>query len=156
MLKRAIPALLLLLTVAAPMASAQTPRTPDECFGFSFGKWEPALRSAASTYSPGYDPTSSAPAGAPRSWATRAPNGSPSTAGEPADSVLLLFPPWWPAGVAIQWTTRHGDTLVGLARALVADGRVKNPESPVRALRVTCGAAPAARAAPRDSSLRGS
>lgn len=111
-------------------------QAPDECFGFTFGKWEPSLRSASSAYSPGYDPTSSAPAGAPRSWAARTPANDSS--GAPADSVLLLFPPWWPAGVAIQWTAQQGDTLIGLARALVADGRVKNPQTSVRALRFPC------------------
>jgi hypothetical protein len=52
--------------------------------------------------------------------------------------VLLLFPAWWPVGVSIEWTEQHGDTLVGIARALVADGRVKNPVSIVRAMRVPC------------------
>jgi hypothetical protein len=130
-------AALIALAVTAQATVAQVPSpTPDECFGFSFGKWEPSLRSTSSTYSPGYDPTGTAPAGATRSWAMRAP--TTSTSGAPADSVLLLFPPWWPAGVAIQWTAQRGDTLIGVARALVADGRVKNPESAVRALRVPC------------------
>ena len=129
-------------------------QTPDECFGFTFGKWEPSLRSASSTYSPGYDPTASAPAGSARSWAARTPANDSS--GAPADSVLLLFPPWWPAGVAIKWTTQHGDTLLGLARALVADGRVKNPEASVRALHIPCRSSePASRPLP-DTSSRGS
>lgn len=126
-------------------------QTPDECFGFTFGRWEPSLKSASSIYSPGYDPTSSAPPGAPPSWAARTPTNDSS--GAPADSVLLLFPSWWPAGVAIQWSAQHGDTLIGLARALVADGRLKNPESPVRALRVPCRSPSRAAA---DTSSRGS
>ena len=126
-------------------------QTPQECFGFTFGRWEPSLKSASSIYSPGYDPTSSAPTGAPPSWAARTPTNDSS--GARADSVLLLFPSWWPAGVAIQWTAQRGDTLIGLARALVADGRLKNPESPVRALRVPCR--PPSRAA-ADTSSRGS
>jgi hypothetical protein len=131
-----LPVVAIALTTRSTAAQSLSP-APDECFGFSFGKWEPSLRSTSSTYSPGYDPTGSAPAGAPRSWATRAPTSGGASAA-PADSVLLLFPPWWPAGVAIQWTSQRGDTLIGIARALVADGRVKNPQSAVRALRVSC------------------
>jgi hypothetical protein len=118
-------------------AQAQPPRmpVPDECFGFKFGSWDPPLKSVASTYNPGYDPVSSAPAGSPRDWAVRIPNGKPETA---ADSVLLLFPGWWPAGVAIEWTEQRGDTLLGRARALVADGRVKNPVTAVRGMHVAC------------------
>ncbi len=118
-------------------AQAQPPRmpVPDECFGFKFGSWDPPLKSVASTYNPGYDPVSSAPAGSPRDWAARIPNGKPETA---ADSVLLLFPGWWPAGVAIEWTEQRGDTLLGRARALVADGRVKNPVTAVRGMHVAC------------------
>jgi hypothetical protein len=52
--------------------------------------------------------------------------------------VLLLFPAWWPAGVSIEWLEQHGDTLLGRAVALVADGRVKNPVSTVRGVRVAC------------------
>lgn len=153
---RALAAVGLLVAFGALSAGAQTPDpAPDECFGFSFGKWDPPLRTASSTYSPGYDPTSSAPAGAPRSWAMRSPLGTSPDA--PADSVLLLFPPWWPAGIAIQWTAQHGDTLIGVAKALVADGRVKNPETPVRALRVPCRSAPGAPRSPGDTSAtRGS
>ena len=122
---------------AVAQAQASLSRAPDECFGFSFGRWDPPLSSASSTYSPGYDPKSSAPAGAPRAWAMRSPTGSPNQT-QPADSVLLLFPVWWPAGLAIQWTEQRGDTLIGVARALVADGRAKNPETAVRAKHVAC------------------
>lgn len=124
---------------------------PDECYGFKFGSWDPPLKSVASTYNPGYDPVSSAPAGSPRDWAARIPNGKSETA---PDSVLLLFPAWWPAGVAIEWTEQRGDTLVGKARALVADGRVKNPLTSVRGMHVACRRPEGAR---RDtSSGRGS
>jgi hypothetical protein len=150
MRKRLLVGTVLLLS-GASYAQAQAPtEQPDECFGFTFGKWDPPLKRASSTYSPGYDPTMSQPAGAPRSWATRAP--TTSSPGAPADSVLLLFPPWWPAGVAIEWTGQHGDTLIGTARALVADGRVKNPETSVRALHVPCRPASDRGRASRDTS----
>lgn len=108
----------------------------DECYRFAFSAWEPPLNSVANTYNPGHDPTTSAPAGAPPDWAARLGNGKET--GTPSDSVLLLFPGWWPAGVSIDWREQHGDTLVGRAVALVADGRVKNPSSTVRATRVPC------------------
>jgi len=131
--------LLVMLGIAPRMlaAQAQPPRmpAPDECFGFKFGSWDPPLKSVASTYNPGYDPVSSAPAGSPRDWAARISNGKSDA---PADSVLLLFPAWWPAGVAIEWTEQRGDTLIGKAHALVADGRIKNPVTAVRGMRVAC------------------
>ena|SRR2546423_8059479 len=127
-----------LALVPSMLRSQAAPRmpTPDECFGFTFGAWDPPLKSVASTYNPGYDPKASAPAGSPRDWAARVPDGK--AAATPADSVLLLFPAWWPAGVSIEWTEQRGDTLLGRARALVADGRVKNPVSLVRGARVPC------------------
>jgi len=124
------------LAMAPGLAHAQTRSAPDECFGFKFGAWEPSLKSVASAGNPGYDPTASAPAGAQRDWAARVPNGRNTSS--PADSVLMLFPAWWPVGVAIEWTEQHGDTLVGTAHALVADGRLKNPSTTVRGMRVPC------------------
>jgi hypothetical protein len=112
------------------------PPVPDECFRFAFGAWDPPLKTVASTYNPGYDPTTSAPAGSPRDWAARLPNGK-ATDTQP-DSVLLLFPAWWPAGVSIEWRGQRGDTLVGRAVALVADGRVKNPVTAVKGMHVAC------------------
>lgn len=117
---------------------------PNECYGFKFGAWDPPLRTVASAYSPGYDPTTSAPAGAPRDWATRVPNGQATNS--PADSVLMLFPAWWPVGVQIQWTGQHGDTLAGTAIALVSDGRLRNPVTTVRGVRVACTRPDTARA----------
>lgn len=146
MLTRVI--LALALVPAAVGAQASPNAAPDECFGFKFGAWQPSLSSTSSAYAPGYDPTSSAPAGAPRAWAVRWPSGAPGETS--ADSLLLLFPPWWPAGVSIQWTQQRGDTLIGLARALVADGRLKNPESTVRATRIPCRK-PEDRTSPRDT-----
>jgi hypothetical protein len=109
---------------------------PNECYGFKFGAWDPPLKTVASAYSPGHDPTTSAPAGAPRDWAARVPNGQ--TTNSPADTVLMLFPAWWPVGGQIRWTGQHRDTLVGIAIALVADGRLKNPVTTVRGVRVAC------------------
>ena len=131
----------MILGVVTSAAHAQA--SPNECYGFMFGAWEPPLKTVASTYSPGYDPTTSAPPGAPRDWAARVPNGQATHS--PADSVLMLFPGWWPVGVEIRWTTQRGDTLVGTAIALVADGRQKNPVTTVRGVRVSCSRPDSAR-----------
>lgn len=123
----------LLFILGAPLAAQGSSREPDECFGFSFGAWDPPLRSVANTFNPGEDPKAGAATGAPRGWAARTPNGR-----EAGDSSLILFPAWWPSGVTVEWTGARGDTLFGVAHALVADGRLKVPASAVRGLRVPC------------------
>jgi hypothetical protein len=122
-----------LVVLAAPLAAQSSSSEPDECFGFSFGAWDPPLKSVANHWNPGEDPTAASSQGAPRAWAARAPNGR-----EPGDSTLILFPSWWPSGVSVEWTSNRGDTLVGIAHALVADGRLRVPSTSVRGLRVPC------------------
>ena len=138
------------LTLRAGLAAGQRApeRAPDECFGFSFGPWNPPLHSVASASTPGDDPVAGRaappPGDAPRESAARLASDAPS--GDPArDSVLVLFPGWWPAGVSVEWRETRGDTMVGIARALVADGRFKNPVSAVRAIRLPCARTPATR-----------
>ena len=54
---------------------------------------------------------------------------------------VFVFPAWWPVGIVIQFdsATVSGDTLRGVAEAMVADGTAPRPTTRVRALRVTCG-----------------
>ena len=64
------------------------------------------------------------------------------------DSLLILFPPWWPVGVGV-WLERSaapGDTVRGVARAFVADAQVSVPTSTVRAWRAPCAGAGTPRA----------
>lgn len=125
------------LAAAPALAAQDTTRAPDECFRFSFGAWDPPLKKVANPYNPGRDPTAAAGAsGAPRAWAAMTPSGTTAS----ADSVLILFPAWWPSGVTIAWTGARGDTLAGMAHALVADGRLKSPVAAVRGLRIPCAA----------------
>jgi hypothetical protein len=66
-------------------------------------------------------------------------------AGAAEDSVVLLFPRWWPVGVVVELPTRNpafGDTIIGRARALIANGQGTSPTSRVRAWRVLCGRTP--------------
>lgn len=121
-----------LCVLAAPVA-AQSAREPDECFGFSFGAWDPPLKTVANHWNPGNDPTAASSQGAPRAWAAREPSGR-----ESRDSTLILFPTWWPSGVSVEWTSTRGDTLIGVAHALVADGRLQVPSTSVKGLRIRC------------------
>ena len=107
---------------------------PPVCLGFSFGTWTPALswKGAGHGEMPSANVLQHAPSG--RDWA------SDGGAGQP-DSLLILYPAWWPAGVRVDLPTRTpavGDTVVGRAVAFVANGAVKAPEARVRAWRVGC------------------
>ncbi|HEU4640946.1 MAG TPA: hypothetical protein VFS44_00735 [Gemmatimonadaceae bacterium] len=109
---------------------------PNECYGFSFGEWKPPLDWAAA----GHHGTPSAPSDVPPG-----PRGDASHAGLHGDSTIMLYPPWWPAGVLVRFTRRlRGDTLRGTATALVADGRVRAPTASILGWRVRCGAPAAA------------
>jgi hypothetical protein len=120
-----------------PLAAQQTaPGNEPACFGFAFGVWTPALDWKKAGHPPrssAADPT--APNN--RQWAV--------TAADRGDSLFVLFPSWWPAGVLVK--VRHtpaasGDTVAAVATALVADGRLKAPATPARVWAVPCGGAP--------------
>jgi len=107
---------------------------PPVCLGFSFGTWTPALswKGAGHGEMPSTNVLQHAPSG--RDWATDGGVGQP-------DSLLILYPSWWPAGVRVDLPTRTpapGDTVIGRAVAFVANGAVKAPEAKVRAWRVEC------------------
>ncbi|MGQ0642129.1 MAG: hypothetical protein ACT4P6_15380 [Gemmatimonadaceae bacterium] len=103
-----------------------------QCFGFSFGAWNPPLdlRTAGHDTEPSTATQIKAPGG--RDWAA-----SDVT---PNDTTLLLFPAWWPAGVQVIFSRRPTatDTVAGRAMALVADGRATPPRATMRAWRVPC------------------
>jgi len=137
MLRRLVPLLVLSLALFAlvPDARAQA-ASKDEpvCLGFSFGAWTPALdwHGAGHGQMPSAGVLQHAPSG--RDWASDA-------GAEMPDSMLILYPAWWPAGVRVELPTRQpalGDTIVGRALAFVANGAVKAPEAKVRAWRVEC------------------
>jgi hypothetical protein len=144
---RAAGAVVLSLACAGGRSAAQAAtRPPDECFAVSFGVWDPPLDwSAAGHAGP--------PTLPPEARGTE--RGDASRQGLSGDSSIMLYPPWWPAGVLVKFTGSHaaGDTLSGVATALVADGRRRPPRAAVRVVRRPCRAAgPARPAAPRDSS----
>ena len=126
---------------AAPALYAQavgppaTPAAEEECFGFSFGAWTPALDARAAGHRPAAPEQPPRPpeaqASGGRDWAIRLGAGR--------DTTLLLFPAWWPAGVAVRFPDgidARRDTVRGTATAFVADGR-----APRRRARRSCSGA---------------
>ena len=107
---------------------------PAECYGFSFGKWTPPLDWQLSGHGAALD----------SARVPRAPNGRGWAASDiemPSDTSLLLFPPWWPAGVLVVFKakpTTLGDTVAGKAMAFVADARKQPSTSSIRGWLVPC------------------
>jgi hypothetical protein len=133
---RAALAASLALVLAPGSGSAQAParETPEPvCLGFSFGKWTPALDWKAAGHAVTIDPNSLQRAADGRDWAT--------TQAVESESIVVLLPSWWPAGVSVTLPNRApamGDTVVGSAFAYVADGRRAVPTARARAWRVPC------------------
>ena len=129
------------LAIAAATRSlgAQTagpPKRSDvaQCYGFSFGKWTPPLDWERSGHGAVLD----------SARVPRAPNGRGWAASDiemPSDTSLLLFPPWWPAGVLVVFKTKPvtlADTVSGTATAFVADARKQPSTSSIRGWLVPC------------------
>jgi hypothetical protein len=134
MIARRIVATLALFITAASVEAQSPPSDEGVCFGFSFGSWTPALnwRAAGHTAMPDSSKLQHAPRG--RDWASDLSTG-------PLDSILVLYPAWWPVGVGVALPTRKlapGDTVTGHATAFTSDGRLIAPTSRVRAWRVPC------------------
>lgn len=130
--------LLLALALTAPLGAQAPDARPNECWGFVFGTWSPALDWAAAGHNAHARraappaPEASTTDGAPRHDAA-----SFERAGGPA---LVLYPTWWPVGVGISLERQpaDGDTVRGVAHAFVADGRLTPPESTILAWRKPC------------------
>ena len=144
----ALAAILATATVS-PLAAQDADPRPNECWGFVFGGWTPALDWSAAGHAAHTPPSpeASSTGGAPRHDAA-----TYSTLRGPA---LVLYPSWWPVGVGInlERDAALGDTVPGLAYAFVADGRQKPPESRILAWRKPCNEPPAtapSRAAPDE------
>ena len=130
--RRLLPSLFA-LALAAPLRAQDTSSSP-VCLGFSFGPWTPALDWRRAGHGAAPDTSRLARAAENRDWAS---NGIVAA----EDSLLFLYPRWWPAGIMVTLATRTpapGDTVTGRARALVADGRQANPTARVKAWAVSC------------------
>lgn len=124
-----------------PRASLPAQARPDgstdsvsTCLRFMFSPWTPALAWHEAGHQNAMDSSRVARDDAGRGWAAPTPVVS--------DTILMLFPPWWPAGVSIQVGLKQlatRDTVVGEARALIADANRPVPTSRARVWRVPCG-----------------
>ena len=134
--------LCVLFAVAArgrfPLGAQRPAAQPEDaglCFGFAFGAWTPTLDWQRAGHGPPLDTARGPRAPGGRGWAA-------IDVDQQSDSTLMLFPPWWPAGVVIALDAKPiapTDTVSGRATALVADGRLRAPTSAVRLWRVACG-----------------
>jgi hypothetical protein len=132
--------LLVVCLLASRSSLAQGPPNSDRnepalCFGFSFLAWTPPLNWRTAGHAAVLDSSRVPRAPDGRGWAA-------DDLGKGSDSTLVLFPTWWPAGIVIELERKpvaRGDTVVGHAIAMVADGRVKPSTSRVRAWQTRCG-----------------
>ena len=122
-----------LLTAPTRNETSRAQQDSAVCLGFRFGKWKPPLDWHAAGHPLTPDSIHGAQAPNGRGWATQR--------GGAADTTLMLFPAWWPAGVDVSLATRTpaaGDTVTGRATALVANGAMTPPTAEVHAWRVPC------------------
>lgn len=133
------------LTGPASLASQDTTAVAAPCLRFAFGAWDPPLNWDGAGHSGSADASGQAARRLRDSIFLLQPTASPRDGMVWDESSrgtrLFLFPAWWPAGVIIRFdsTLQVGDTLRGMAEAMVADGFVRRSTTRVRALRVRCG-----------------
>ena len=127
-------------TSASPGALV-APHDVRECWRFGFGPWQPALDWKGAGHA-GRSPEDYLASAASGTAARPAMPGGASWSSAAGDTALLLFPDWWPAGVAVRLepAPASADTIRGTATALVADGHVRNPVSRITAIRRRCDA----------------
>lgn len=138
-------------SAAATSASDSLPADPRpalrnvaECWRFGFGAWKPALDWGAAGHPHGsaeeyLASVRRAPGGVAPSATRDSSNASWSAS--PGDTALILYPDWWPAGIAVRLENAApgSDTVRGIATALVADATVQNPVSRIVAISRRCG-----------------
>ena len=132
---------------AAAQATADTAAPVTGCYRLAFGTWTPTLdwRAAGHGWGPGsVRPKTDYPGGGgDASSRERAPaaGGPASWEASRSDSVLVLYPPWWPVGIVVHLAApllAPSDTVSGVATAFVADAGVASPTATVRAWRGRC------------------
>lgn len=129
-----MPLSMLLSKPASLLAQDSSRREEDTCLRFAFGTWTPALDWTRAGHHSAPDSFHVGEAAEGRGWAAAVPSVG-------ADTVLVLFPAFWPVGVSLAFDPRRvaaGDTVVGKATAMVADARKPPPVSRARVWRVPC------------------
>jgi hypothetical protein len=137
-------ALVVLSSVVSGQESASAGQ-PSPCLRFAFGVWNPLLNWEEAGHAGKADANGQAVRRLRDSIFLQQP-GSTAADGMIWDEKsggrrVVVFPAWWPAGIVVQFDsmTVSGDTLRGIAEAMVADGAAARPTAKVRALRVACG-----------------
>lgn len=137
--RRAAAAAVATAALSVPVAlRAQDAQRSDEdtCLRFAFGAWTPPLDWSAAGHHSTPDSVHVGEAAPGRGWAAAMPSSG-------TDTVLVLFPSFWPVGVSLAFDPRAvaaGDTVSGKATAFVADARKPSPVSRTRVWRVPCRA----------------
>ena len=127
------------LSVWPFLVQAQAASAPPSCLRFRFGAWTPGLDWTAAGHPGTIDSFRVARAAQGQAWAAGVPPTPKTAAG---DTVLMLYPSFWPVGVMVTFDPRalvSADTVKGLAHAFVADGRKQNPTSVATLWKVPCG-----------------
>ena len=121
------------------------PRQPSPCLRFAFDVWKPPLNWEEAGHAGDADANGQAVRRLRDSIFLQQP-GSTAADGMVWDETsggrrVFVFPAWWPVGIVVQFdsATVSGDTLRGVAEAMVADGAAARSTAKVRALRVSCG-----------------
>ncbi|HUF28388.1 MAG TPA: hypothetical protein VMM18_15525 [Gemmatimonadaceae bacterium] len=114
-------------------------RARPECFRFSFGPWSPPLDWREAGHA-GDGPEAARAAADGLAAAAPPARDLAAWSGAGADTVLILFPTWWPVGIVVRLEHGNfrGDTVRGTASAFVADGRAVVPRSEVTATPRDC------------------
>ena len=136
-----LPLVVFLATDAAAQDSTAAPVShpePGECYRFAFGPWSSPLDWKTAGH---------------RVAGTETPadvRGDASRIGAEKLGDIVVYPSWWPVGVYINLDTAraHGDTVRGIATALVADGQANVPTAKVIAFHVPCSGRPVQSQAP--------
>lgn len=112
---------------------------PPLCLRFRFGAWAPALDWSAAGHPGTIENFRVDRAAQGQAWAAGV---APTTKTAAGDTVLVLYPSFWPVGVMVTFNPRAfagADTVKGTAQAFVADGRKASPTSVATLFRVSCG-----------------
>jgi hypothetical protein len=131
-------ALLSALGGASGTATAQAPDA-NTCLRFAFGVWKPVLDWKAAGHPGSVDSVRVARAEGGQAWAAGIPSTTRTT---PGDTLLMLYPAFWPVGVIVSFNPRAftaRDTVAATAVALVGDALKANPVSAVKLWKVPCG-----------------
>ena len=115
------------------------------CWRFAFGEWTPPLDWSKAGH-PGDAGQTAATIRRIRDSvyvkdSTAAGNNAMTWERTEHGLLLLLYPPWWPAGVEVRFdsTFAGGKEMVGTAVAMVADASQQASRTRARAWQVNCG-----------------